>query len=216
MKKSLINYLGLLGVLALISYATAVIYSPRAYPGYDWMSQEISDLSAVNAPSKDLWNQLASLYEAGTVVSITLVCIFNENKLNKKLRIGIYLFGIMNWISNIGYGMFPLSDSGNAGTFIDIMHIYVVTILVIMLSIILLIIIIIGGIKSEGYRSLAIWASLSLIMMIIGAAGTMVAPKDYFGLVERINVFSVPIFNAVLGVYLYNGFKRKDKIKKDI
>ena len=44
----------------------------------------------------------------------------------------------------------------------------------------------------------------------------MVAPKDYFGLVERINVFSVPIFNAVLGVYLYNGFKRKDKIKKDI
>ena len=211
MKKSLINYLGLLGVVALISYIAAVIFAPSAYPDYDWMSQAISDLSAVNAPSKDLWNQLASLYEAGSIVLITLVCVFIQDKLNKTLRIGIYLFGIMSWFSNIGYGMFPLSDSGNAGTFSDIMHIYVVTVIVITLSIISLITIIKGGIKSEDYRSLSLWALVSLIMMIIGAVGTMVVPKDYFGLVERISVLSVPIFNTVLGVYLYKGFKRKRK-----
>ncbi len=115
----------------------------------------------------------------------------------------------MSFISSIGYTMFPLSDSGNAKAFIDIMHIYVITVLVIMLSITSLIIIIIGGIKSEEYRSLSIWALLSLIMMIIGAFGTMVVSQNYFGLVERISVFSIPIFNAVLGIYLYNGFSKK-------
>lgn len=206
MKKTLINYLGLLGVAALISYLAAVIFAPNAYPGYDWMSQAISDLSASNAPSRVLWNQLASLYEAGSIVSITLVCVFIRNKLNKTLRTGIYLFGIMSWISNIGYKAFPLSESGNAGAFQDIVHIYVVTVLVIMLSIVSLVIIVKGGLTSQDYRSLALWALISLIMMVAGAVGTMVVPEAYFGVAERISVFAVPIFNAVLGLYLYKGF----------
>lgn len=55
MKKALINKLGLLGVLSLLSYTAAVVFSPLAYPGYDSLSQAVSDLSAVNAPSKALW-----------------------------------------------------------------------------------------------------------------------------------------------------------------
>ena len=55
-KKSLLNYCGLLGVAAFLSYTAAVVFSPLAYPGYDWMAQ------AVNAPSLQLWNQLSSLY----------------------------------------------------------------------------------------------------------------------------------------------------------
>ena len=51
----------------------------------------------------------------------------------------------MNWISTIGYSMFPLSDSGNAGTLRDIIHIYVVTVLVVLLSIASLVTIMIGG-----------------------------------------------------------------------
>lgn len=94
------------------------------------------------------------------------------------------------------------------------MDIYVVTVVVIMLSIISLIIIIIGGIKSENYSSLSICTSLSLIMMIMGAAGTMVVSKDYFGLVERICVFLVLLFNAVLGVYYTIFLRKKIKLRK--
>ncbi len=57
MKRPFINGLGLLGVVSLLSYAAAVVWAPSAYPGYDWMRQAVSDLSAANAPSKDLWNQ---------------------------------------------------------------------------------------------------------------------------------------------------------------
>lgn len=56
MKKSLVQKSGLLGILSFLSYAAAVVFAPLAYPGYDWLSQAVSDLSAANAPSLALWN----------------------------------------------------------------------------------------------------------------------------------------------------------------
>lgn len=206
MKKTLIQWLGLLGVISLISYTTAVMFSPLAYPGYDWMAQAVSDLMAENSPSKMLWNQLASLYGACGIVSIMMVCVFIQGRLNKALRLGIYLFAVMYWVSSVGYGMFPLSDSGYAGTFQDIMHTYVVTVLVVLLSIVSLIAIIIGGFQNKQYKSLAIWAALALLLMFAGAIGVGAVPKEYFGIPERFSLFAATGFNAVLGIYLFRGF----------
>ena len=51
MKKALVQRLGLLGVVSFLSYTAAVVFAPLAYPGYRWMAQAVSDLSAANAPS---------------------------------------------------------------------------------------------------------------------------------------------------------------------
>lgn len=209
MKRTLINWLGLLGVVSLISYTAAVIFAPLAYPGYKWMEQAVSDLSASNAPSKLLWDQLSSLYTVGGMVSIMMVCVFIQGKLNKTLQTGIYLFAAMNWVSSIGYAMFPLSESGNAGTFQDIMHIYVVTAPVVLLSIISLVTIMVGGYRDKQYRSVAVWATIALSLMFAGAIGTGVVPKEYFGIAERFSVFAATGFNAVLGIYLFQGFNLK-------
>lgn len=206
MKKTLINWLGLLGLISLLSYIAAVIFSPLAYPDYNWMAQAVSDLSAANAPSKMLWNQLSSLYGICQMISIMMVCVFVQNKLTKTLRIGIYLFAVMNWISNIGFSMFPLSNSGYAGNFQDMMHGFVVTPLVILFSIVSLIVIIIGSYQYKQYKTLAKWAAATLFLMIIGAVGVGIAPNEYFGIFERFSVFAVAGFNAVLGVYLFKGF----------
>ena len=48
MKRSLIHWLGLTGIVALLSYTAAVIFAPFAYPGYNWMAQAVSDLSAAS------------------------------------------------------------------------------------------------------------------------------------------------------------------------
>lgn len=212
MKKTLINRLGLLGVVSLLSYTAAVIFAPLAYPGYDWMAQAVSDLSADNAPSKILWEQLASLYGVCGIVSIMMVCVFVQGKLNKTIRIGIYLFAVMNWVSNVGYAIFPLSDSGNVKAFQDFMHIYVITVIVVLLSIASLIVIMVGGYRDKKYRSLAIWATVALSLMFAGAIGTNAVPRDYFGIPERFSVFAATGFNAVLGIYLFYGFE-KIKIK---
>lgn len=204
--KGLIQKLGLLGVVSLLSYTAAVIFAPLAYPDYNWMAQAVSDLSASNAPSQMLWNQLSSLYGVCGMVSIMMVCVFIQGKLNKTLRIGIYLFAIMNWVTSVGYAMFPLSDSGNSVAFQDIMHVYVVTVLVVMLSIASLVVIMIGGYRDAKYRSLAIWATAALLLMLMGAIGTNVVPKEFFGIPERFSVFAATGFNAVLGIYLFRGF----------
>ena len=51
MKKSLMQRLGLLGVVSFLSYTAAVVFAPLAYPGCSWMAQAVSNLSAANAPS---------------------------------------------------------------------------------------------------------------------------------------------------------------------
>ena len=51
MRKPLLQKLGLLGVVSLLSYTAAVVVAPLAYPGYRWIAQAVSDLSAANAPS---------------------------------------------------------------------------------------------------------------------------------------------------------------------
>lgn len=207
MKKMLIHWLGLLGVISLLSYTAGVVFSPLAYPGYNWMAQAVSDLMAENSPSKMLWNQLSSLYGVCGMVSIMMVCVFIQDKLNKTLRLGIYLFAVMYWVSSIGYTMFPLSDSGYAGAFQDIMHTYVVTVLVVLLSIISLVIIMVGGFRDKQYKSLAIWATVTLLLMFVGAIGVGIVPKEYFGIVERFSLFAATGFNAVLGIYLFRGFQ---------
>ena len=202
MKKSLLNYCGLLGIVAFLSYTAAVVFSPMAYPGFDWMAQAVSDLSAANAPSLSLWNQLSSLYDVCTLICAMMVCVGIQGKKSKLLRVGIYIFTAMEWVSAVGYSLFPLSDSGYAGTFQDRMHI-ISTVLVVVLSIVSLVMIIIAGIKDKSCRSYGICAGIALGMMLVGALGMNMVPKAYFGVVERFSVFAATGFNAVLGIHLY-------------
>ena len=202
MKKSLLQRLGLLGVVSFLSYTAAVVFAPLAYPGYNWMAQAVSDLSAAIAPSLALWNQLSALYNVCEVVCVTVVCIGIQGRKTKLLRSGIYLFAVMEWISAVGYRMFPLSDSGYAGTFQDVMHM-AVTALVVLLSIVSLVIIIVAGAKSKSCRSYGVCAAVALAMMLVGAMGMKIVPAAYFGVVERFSVFAATGFNAALGIHLF-------------
>lgn len=215
MKKSLIQRLGLLGVISFLSYMAAVVFAPLAYPGYNWMAQAVSDLSAANAPSLTLWNQLSALYNACEVVCATVVCIGIQGQKTRLLRLGIYLFAIMEWISAVGYRIFPLSDSGYAGAFQDVMHM-IVTALVILLSIASLTVIIVAGAKNRACRSYGICSAAALAMMLTGAIGMKIVPPDCFGIVERFSVFAATGFNAALGIHLFcmkskqNNFTEED------
>ena len=209
MNRKLINWLGLTGIAALVSYTLAVVISPSAYPGYNWMEQAVSDLSAASAPSRMLWDQLSALYGVCSVVCVTCVSIYiSENQISARLfRVGMHLFTIMNWVSYVGYAMFPLSDGGKEiASFQETMHM-VVTAAVVLLSIVSLVCLIIAGFKKDGIRGIGIWAAAALIMMMVGAIGQALVPPQYFGIVERFSVFAAVGFNAVCGIYLFRGFE---------
>ena len=202
MKKPLIQKLGLLGVVSFLSYTAAVVFAPLAYPGYNWMAQAVSDLSAANAPSLALWNQLSALYNACEVVCATVVCVGIQGRKTRLLRTGVYLFAVMEWVSAVGYRMFPLSDSGYAGAFQDVMHM-AVTAVVVLLSIVSLGIIIAAGVRRRECRSYGICAAIALGLMLVGALGMKLVPAAYFGVVERCSVFAATGFNAALGLHLF-------------
>jgi uncharacterized membrane protein len=134
-----------------------------------------------------------------------MVCVFVQGKLNRSLRLGAYLFAAMNWVSAAGYASFPLTDSGYAGTFQDVMHM-VVTAGVVGLSILSLVFFIIGGLRKKAFVSLGVIALVALVVMFAGPVGIGLAPKSLFGVFERFSVFAATGFNAILGVYLFAGF----------
>ena len=209
MRRKLIQWLGLTGVVALLSYTAAVVFSPHAYPGYNWMAQAVSDLSAETAPSRQLWNQLAAPYNICGVVCATCAALYVLQKQagTRLFRSGICLFMAMNWVSAVGYGMFPLADSGTKiASFQEIMHI-TVTAAVVLLSIASLVCLIVAGCREKYARGIGLWAAAALVLMLIGSIGTGIVPPEYFGMVERFSVFAAVGFNTVLGMYLFNGFK---------
>ena len=205
-KRCLIHWLGLLGVISFLSYAAAVIFAPLAYPGYDWMSRAVSDLSAADAPSLALWNQVSSPYFVTGLVCIMMVCVAIQGRWNKTLRLGIYMFAAMSWVSCIGFAAFPLSGGGAAGrAFQDIMHM-IVTAAVVLLSILSFVLIMIGGYRKKRFVSLAVCATIALVLMFAGAIGTGLAPPEYFGVFQRLsNLIAANGFLATLGVYLFIG-----------
>ena len=210
--RKLINWLGLLGVVSFLSYLAAVIFSPLAYPGYDWLSQAVSDLSADNAPSLKLWNSLSALYGANGLIAMVLACLLlSEKRYNKCLSAGIYVFTVMNFVSSIGYTMFPLTEAGNVMNFQNIMHVYVVTVLVVVLSIVGLSLCIVGGLKKRGDRLLGIGATICLSLMMVGAIASNLVPKEVFGLFERFSTLSATLYVAIVGVFVF----KSESVKKE-
>ena len=209
MNRKLINWIGLTGIAALISYAVAAYFCRGAFPGYNWMEAAVSDLSAESAPSRQLWDKLSAVYSTGSVVCATCVAIYvSDKKISTKLfRVGIYLFTVMNWISKIGYAMFALDDAGKGiESFQKIMHM-VITAFVVILSIVSLLLLIIAGYKSKEVRGVGIWAVIFFAMMLMGPIGMRAFPPQYFGIAERFSIYSAIGFNAILGLYLFNGLK---------
>lgn len=209
-KRTLINWLCLSGIIAVVLYVAATLIAPFYYPGYDWTVQAVSDLGALTSPSRLAWLIIWSLGSACALLCVVLTSIVFQHETNKLVRLGVYIFAIMTWLS-LGYTMFPLSEGGNANTAVDIAHIYVVTPLVTITTILSLIFIIIGGRRDDKYKLLSLLAGITLLSVMIGAVGIGIGGQAHFGLFERFTVYSIMAFTAILGIF---GFKRTVIVSK--
>lgn len=198
-----LSKLGICGILSLLSYMASVFISPIKYPGYNWMSMAVSELSATNAPSRELAIQLNSLFGPCGIVCIMAACVAAYHFKSRLLRVGIYFFAAMEWVTVVGYEMFPYVNGVVGFSFQNTMHV-VVTALVVLLSISSMIMIAIGA-KKDGFRTLQMWAIICFAAMMGGALGSGILPKAVFGIAERCSMISVVVFNAVIGVCLLNG-----------
>jgi len=92
----LVRLLSLSGVVAAIFYFLHVYFGVQNYPNYNSLSQAVSDLTAVDAPSFVIASRYSSLYSLFSVLGCTFLCLIISNQINKTFRLGIYLYTIMN------------------------------------------------------------------------------------------------------------------------
>lgn len=207
-KRKSINIFCLSGIISIVFYILHDIVGAMNYPGYNWLSQAVSDLTAKDAPSFVIAHGFVNVYSIFNCLCCALICILTEDEKNKLFKYGVYLFSIMNFISAIGYALFPLSSAGFDGSFGSIIHVYVITTIVVLLSIISLILIAIGSLKGiQKHKSLGYMAIVTLLFMFMGTILSGIVPKTYFGVVERFSTYSAVIFTGILGLY---GFKKSN------
>lgn len=197
-----LSKLGICGIISLLSYTAMVVFSPLAYPGYDWMTMAVSELTADGAPSAALAEQLNALFGPCAIVSIMAVCVAVSQVRSRILRCGIFVFAAMEWLCSAGYSCFPWVSGADSSHPQNMLHL-TVTVLVVVLSLAGLVLTGLGARKE--IPSLSLWALICLAAMLLGPIGTALLPPSVFGLFERFSTFSAVVFNAVLGVYLMMG-----------
>ena len=199
MKKTLVNWFGLFGLVGLISYILAVIFAPSAYPGFDRLRQSVTALYAVDAPSFALWNQWASLYAIGGLMCVTMLSIAIQGKWNKPIRIGIYLMTAGLWFSSLGSAILRFSLAEGAIAFPSFAD-GILGIVVMSSVSISLILFMVGGYRKKRFVALAVPASITLFLMIIVP---MLSP--YSGITSLVTNLVMLGFTALLGTYLFIG-----------
>ena len=141
------------------------------------------------------------------------ICIEIVNCPSKQIKLDIYFFALMEWITQVSYTMFPWIKDTSTSHPQNIIH-FIITILVVILSLISLVLIGIDSREVKQIHSLIIWAIICLIAMLVGPIGTGFF-KSYFGIFERLGTLSVVIFNAILGIHLMQGKFLFNIIKKE-
>lgn len=106
-----LKHLGVFGIISLLSYTAMIVFSPLAYPGYDWLSMAVSDLCAEGAPSEELASQLNALFGPCALVSVMAVCVGITGCKVRPLKLGIYCFTAM-LIGPVGTALLPKTVFG--------------------------------------------------------------------------------------------------------
>ena len=203
----IIKTLSLFGIIGAVFYFAHVIFGRMFYEGYNPFSQAISDLTAVNSPSKKIASAFSFLYGLFSVIFSISFYTYFKGDINKIVTLGSLFFCIMTLISFFGYVFFPLSQAGvvaeatDAGTFKDKMHL-VVTALVVVFTIVSLILFSIGFLKTSNFKYLGIISICTFAALLIGVILINKLPKEYFGIAERVNVYSIIIFTGILSLWM--------------
>lgn len=202
MKKSVWQWMALSGVLSAVVYWAHVILGGILWPEYNHVTQTISELTADGAPNAGLLRILTTVY--GLLAMLFAVSLFffaRERKMRKTVKTGAALLIVMEAVSFFGYMIFPL----NGGTMMQNSGHLVVTAVVVLCTIACGFLIGIGFKKTEGFKKTGVFILVCAVIMVISGGFSPVAMANglpFGGIVERINIFALQLWIAVLSVRL--------------
>jgi hypothetical protein len=209
------------GILASLLYVAMNIFIPMQWPEYDLASQTVSELSAIDAPTRPLWFPLGLLYAAlGAAFGLGVLDSAANTRSLQVLGVLLFLNGLINLFWPPMHQRAVLAAGG--ATITDTMHLIFagVTVLLFLLTL--------GfGAASFG-KSFRIYSITTIILLaIFGGLTALDAPRveadlltPFAGVWERINTGVYLAWVIVLAILLLKDKTAdhflKSKIKNDI
>src|SRR5688572_20926260 len=191
------------GILSSLLYVAMNIFVPMLFPGYSSASQTVSELSAIDAPTRSLWVMLAIVY---AVLVIAFGWGVRESWGQKRpLRIAGNLLIIS---AIIGLAWPPMHQrevlAAGGGTLTDTMHIVftIVSVILMLLTI---------GFCAVSFGKLFRFYSIItvIILLVFGILTGLVSPAmqaneptPWIGVWERISIGGYMLWVAVLSIVL--------------
>jgi len=191
------------GIAASLFYIAMNIFFPFLDKRYNWITQTVSELSAVDAPTRPLWFPLGIVYTL--LIAAFGWGVFRSTDGKRSLRIvGILL--IINGL--IGLTWSPMHQrevlAAGGGTFTDIWHLVMasVTVLLMFLSI---------GFGAAAFgKGFRFYSIITILVFIVFGVLTFVEapnvdknlPTPYIGLWERINIAAFMAWLLVFSINL--------------
>jgi len=193
------NFLLSCGIFSTLLYVILNIFIPPLFKGYDIASQTVSELSAIDAPTRSIWVPFASIYVllfAAFGWGIWKSAFGNKN-LKRVAR--ITLFYVL-----INFYWPPMHLRGNEMTLTDTLHIAWA-----MATLFLMMLIMGFGAAALG-RSFRIYTALTFVIFIvfgllIGTEAPNIAqnlPTPHIGIWERINIAAFMVWVAAFALAL--------------
>lgn len=204
-KTEAVNYLLISGIASVVLYITATIIGAYAWPEYNSLSQSVSELIAIDAPSASIVTPLFLIYSLLVFAFGTgIFMLSEENKALKYVSIFIIAKEIMGVIATL---FAPMHLRGTLATATDTWHIILTAIGVLLCMFPAIIM----SAKAFGgwFRVFSIMIILIFLVCgtLAGMDGAKIAenqPTPYAGVWERINIFSYFAWVIVLTFKLLN------------
>ena len=199
------------GILSSLLYIGMNVFIPMWYEGYSSASQTVSELSAIDAPTRSLWVLLGIVYTLLVIAFGWGICLSADH--NRPLRI-VGILMIIYGIVGIGWPFGPMHQrevlAAGGGTLSDTMHIVftMITVTTMLLAM---------GFGAAAYGKRFRFYSIATILLLLGF-GVLTGldaprlqanlPTPLLGVWERIMIGVYLIWMMVLANVLLRPEKR--------
>ncbi len=185
-----------LGMISAIAYFAHVFVGQILWEGYNPITTDISSLTAVGAPNKELLNIFTTIYGICFLLFIIGMVAKAFKEYHLITRIGYVIFLVMAITTVVGYRLFPLTGDKTVMNFQNTMHI-VVTVIVVFTTISSFFFIGFGYLKKEKLKPLGIICLIMAVFLTLcGALNPIGMAQEWniLGLTERLVIFPLQAF----------------------
>lgn len=190
------------GIMASLLYVAATILGAMVWKGYSSLDQSVSELFAIDAPSRSLVIPLFLAY--GVLMIAFGVGVWGSARGKRALRLVGGLMVVDQMRGFAGTLFAPMHLRGVPGTSTDVWHIILTS------ATVLLILFIIGfGASAFGQRFRLYSIGTLLVLVVFGTLTGLEGPRmaanlptPWMGVEERLNIFSYMLWVIVLAIGL--------------